>query len=129
MEVSFPATLLQALDFIVVEPPANQILELLPADLLVCLFLLGGPEARLEARLHAYADGGAECYALCVAADLGAGGGGLFDAEELFARGLQGEGGGVVGNGDDEEGFFGGHGGCGGAEDAVFVAAEVSVCC
>ncbi len=91
------------------------------------LLFLGGFVARLEARLHADAERGVEGDVLGVATHLGAARRGLVDAQVLLALRLEGESAGVVGNGDDEEALFGGDGGRVGAEDAVSVAAEVSV--
>jgi hypothetical protein len=122
--IPFAPRLPESSDLVVVQFPANQLFQLLVADFLHGFLLLGRLEPRLETRLHAYAERGVECDAVCVAADLGAATG-LIDAEEEVARGLDREGGGVVGDWDQQERFFGRHGGCVCGEDAEFVAAEV----
>jgi hypothetical protein len=107
VEIALAPRLLQTAHFVVVELAANELLQLLATDLLQGLFLLGGLETRLVARLHAYAEGGVEGYGLDIAADLGAARGGFVDVEKLVARGLEGEGRGVVGHRNDDEGLFG----------------------
>jgi len=52
--------------------------------------------------------------------------GGFVDGEEQVAGSLEGEGRGIVRYRDDDEGLFGRDGGCGCAEDAELVAAQIS---
>ena len=54
---AIPPCSLQLFHFIILEFAADGLLELCPADLLFCLFLLCGLVYRFEACLHAYSDG------------------------------------------------------------------------
>ena len=122
MKVTLSPSLLQLLDLMVLQLPANKVLELLLADRLVCLLLLRDPILRLEARLHADAERGVERNRFGVTAYILPAGLGVVEREESVARGLEGEGGWVVGYGDRGEGFGGRDGGRVCAEDAEFVA-------
>jgi hypothetical protein len=129
MEVALTSRLLQLSYFIIIQPTSDYFLEFLLTNLLLGLFFLGRLEPRFEARLHANAKRGGEAYALCIAADLGAFCRRLVNGEEEVACGLEGEGRRVVGDGDGVEGLFRGDGSRVRAEDAVFVTAEVPMCC
>ena len=111
MKVTLSPSLLQLLDLMVLQLPANKVLELLLADRLVCLLLLRDPILRLEARLHADAERGVERNRFGVTAYILPAGLGVVEREESVARGLEGEGGWVVGYGDRGEGFGGRDGG------------------
>ena len=82
-------------------------------------------QLRLEACLHADAEGGVEGEGRGGAVD---GRGVRGEGEERVAGGLDAEGTrGGFGRGDDEEGFFGGDGFARGGEGAGFGGAEVAV--
>lgn len=127
VEILLAARLPQLLHLVIAQLPPDKILQLLFADLLVVLLLLVRFVARLEARLHADAERRVEAGVVCVAADFAiACFRRLVYGEVLLALGLEAEGTRVVGDGDDQEALFGRDGGCVGAEDTVFVTAEIS---
>jgi hypothetical protein len=127
VEILLAPCLPQLLYLVIAQLLPNKILQLLLADPLMVLLLLVRFVARLEARLHANAERRVEAGVVCVAADFGtACFRRLVYGEVFLALGLEAEGTRVVGDGDDQEALFGRDGGCVGAENAVFVAAEIS---
>lgn len=123
VEVAFAPRLSQVLDLVIVQLTSYERLQLQATDPLLAFVFLVGLEARFEARLHAQAERGVEGDGFCVAAHLGPARRGVFDGEELVANGLEGEGGRIVWDGNDYEGFLGRDGRRCCTEDAVLVAA------
>jgi hypothetical protein len=101
MKVPHPSRLLQHPNLLFLQLPPNNLLQLFLANLRARRFFLGDLVPRLEARLHPDPERRVVGYRLGVGTDVGCSGGlGVGDAEESVARGLQGERGGVVGDGD-----------------------------
>lgn len=106
---------LQHPHLILVQPPPSRILQLAPANLGLFALLLGRPDARLEARLHADAQRRVEGDAVGVAAHIGRrrirlGRRRRLDGDEGVAKGLDLERAGGVCGGDEVERFDGGDG-------------------
>ena len=85
MKIPLPPRPPQPPNLVIHQLPPHKPLQLLPTNLLHRLALLGGFDARLEARLHADAHGRFEGKTGCVAADVNRGfvtGGVFVNAEE-----------------------------------------------
>ena len=70
MKIPLPPRPPQPPNLVIHQLPPHKPLQLLPANLLHRLALLGGFDARLEARLHADAHGCFEGECCCIAADV-----------------------------------------------------------
>lgn len=109
MKIPLPSRPPQSFNLMILQPPPNRLLELLPTNLLLRLDLLGYLNARLEASLHPDPDAGLEGRGCSIAPDLDrVACFGFFCAEVVFslpAAGLEGEGLWYIRGWDDEEGF------------------------
>lgn len=69
MEIPLPPRSPQSLHFTLIQPPPNNLLQLLPANLLLRLRLLASLYPRLEPRLHPYPHSRLERKTLFISAD------------------------------------------------------------
>lgn len=69
MEISLPPRSPQPLNLTLIQPPPNNLLQLLPANLLLRLRLLASLYPRLEPRLHPYPHSRLERETLFISAD------------------------------------------------------------
>ena len=73
MEIAFPPCSLQRPHLVVFQPATDERLQLLAADFLACPFGLVRAQARLEACLHADAEGAVKLDGFGVGAESGGG--------------------------------------------------------
>lgn len=112
MIIALPLRPLQHPHLILVQPPPSRILQLPAANLGLFALLLGRPDARLEARLHADAQRRVEGDVVGVTTHIGGrrirlGRRGWLDGDEGIAEGLDLERAGRVCGGDEVERFQG----------------------
>ena len=126
-EVALTPRFPQSFDLALIQSPPDDVLQFLLADLLQRLLLLCNLVPGLEPGLHPYPHRGSEVDGLCIASHIRAARLRVVDCHKRITTCLEGEGGWVVGNRNNGEGFGGRYSGRGGAQYAVLVGAQIAV--